>query len=247
MLTSVSSVARDRQEGAVEVGGPELAPLPADRALARVVLERGNRARRDQGHLGRRRRAGPRPSRARSRRRRRPGSGGPGGAGRRRREASRASPGRTTGRRSRAAAGRRIPCRHRPVRACRKRIGGASRPGRKPAGAVRTPCYSRAAMRLIITEKNNSAHKIADILSGGQASEDATYKVPFYTWTDADRRADGGRAQGPRDERRLRRGLLELAGDRPARADRRRARRASRPTRTSSRRFASSPRTRTRS
>ena len=40
-------------------------------------------------------------------------------------------------------------------------------------------------MRLIITEKNNSARKIADILSAGDASEDATYKVPFYTWTDA--------------------------------------------------------------
>ncbi|MGH2953854.1 MAG: DNA topoisomerase I, partial [Solirubrobacterales bacterium] len=40
-------------------------------------------------------------------------------------------------------------------------------------------------MRLIVTEKNNSAKKIADILSGGAAKEDATYKVPFYTWTDA--------------------------------------------------------------
>ena len=50
-------------------------------------------------------------------------------------------------------------------------------------GAVLTPCYSRAAMRLIITEKNNSAKKIADILSGGEAKADATYKVPFYTWS----------------------------------------------------------------
>ena len=41
-------------------------------------------------------------------------------------------------------------------------------------------------MRLIITEKNNSAKKIAEILSGGEAKADATYKVPFYTWTDAD-------------------------------------------------------------
>ncbi|HEX2128838.1 MAG TPA: DNA topoisomerase I [Solirubrobacterales bacterium] len=41
-------------------------------------------------------------------------------------------------------------------------------------------------MRLIITEKNNSAKKIADILSGGSAKADATYKVPFYTWADAD-------------------------------------------------------------
>jgi DNA topoisomerase I len=41
-------------------------------------------------------------------------------------------------------------------------------------------------MRLIITEKNNSAKKIAEILSGGTAKADATYKVPFYTWTDSD-------------------------------------------------------------
>jgi DNA topoisomerase-1 len=37
-------------------------------------------------------------------------------------------------------------------------------------------------MRLIVTEKNNSAKKIADILSGGKAKADASYKVPFYTW-----------------------------------------------------------------
>jgi DNA topoisomerase-1 len=37
-------------------------------------------------------------------------------------------------------------------------------------------------VRLIITEKNNSAKKIAEILSGGDAKADATYKVPFYTW-----------------------------------------------------------------
>ncbi len=41
-------------------------------------------------------------------------------------------------------------------------------------------------MRLIVTEKNNSAKKIAEILSGGEAKADATYKVPFYTWSDAD-------------------------------------------------------------
>src|SRR5919198_5767567 len=41
-------------------------------------------------------------------------------------------------------------------------------------------------MRLIVTEKNNSAKKIADILSGGQAKADSTYKVPFYAWSDAD-------------------------------------------------------------
>jgi DNA topoisomerase-1 len=38
-------------------------------------------------------------------------------------------------------------------------------------------------MRLIVTEKNNSAKKIADILSGGEAKADAVYKVPFYTWS----------------------------------------------------------------
>ena len=37
-------------------------------------------------------------------------------------------------------------------------------------------------MRLIVTEKNNSAKKIAEILSHGEAKADATYKVPFYTW-----------------------------------------------------------------
>ena len=43
-------------------------------------------------------------------------------------------------------------------------------------------------MRLIVTEKNNSAKKIADILgaSTGGPSEDKTFEVPFYTWTDAD-------------------------------------------------------------
>src|SRR3712207_8913591 len=41
-------------------------------------------------------------------------------------------------------------------------------------------------MRLIITEKNNSAKKIAEILSRGEAKADAAYKVPFYTWSDGD-------------------------------------------------------------
>jgi DNA topoisomerase-1 len=41
-------------------------------------------------------------------------------------------------------------------------------------------------VRLIITEKNNSAKKIADILSGGEANADAAYKVPFYRWSQAD-------------------------------------------------------------
>lgn len=43
-------------------------------------------------------------------------------------------------------------------------------------------------MRLIVTEKNSSAKKIAEILgapSGGPKA-DKTYKVPFYTWTDPD-------------------------------------------------------------
>ncbi len=41
-------------------------------------------------------------------------------------------------------------------------------------------------MRLIVTEKNNSAKKIAEILSGGAAKADATYKVPNYTWSDSE-------------------------------------------------------------
>ncbi|HEX6586974.1 MAG TPA: DNA topoisomerase I [Solirubrobacterales bacterium] len=41
-------------------------------------------------------------------------------------------------------------------------------------------------MRLIVTEKNNSAKKIADILSGGTAEEAASYKTPFYAWSDSD-------------------------------------------------------------
>ena len=42
-------------------------------------------------------------------------------------------------------------------------------------------------MRLIITEKNNSAKKIAEILSRRlRPRTDASYKVPFYEWSDAD-------------------------------------------------------------
>jgi DNA topoisomerase I len=41
-------------------------------------------------------------------------------------------------------------------------------------------------MRLIVTEKNNSAKKIADILSGGTAKEDSSYKTPYYTWGSGD-------------------------------------------------------------
>jgi DNA topoisomerase I len=37
-------------------------------------------------------------------------------------------------------------------------------------------------MRLIVTEKNNSAKKIADILSGGTAKEESSYRTPYYTW-----------------------------------------------------------------
>ena len=40
-------------------------------------------------------------------------------------------------------------------------------------------------MRLIITEKNNSAKKIAEILSGGSLKDGASYKTPYYEWSDA--------------------------------------------------------------
>ena len=40
-------------------------------------------------------------------------------------------------------------------------------------------------MRLIVTEKNNSARKIAEILGAGP-SEEKSYKVPYYTWSDAE-------------------------------------------------------------
>ena len=40
-------------------------------------------------------------------------------------------------------------------------------------------------MRLIVTEKNNSAKKIAEILSGGTAKEDASFKTPYYEWSDS--------------------------------------------------------------
>jgi DNA topoisomerase-1 len=42
-------------------------------------------------------------------------------------------------------------------------------------------------MRLIVTEKNSSAKKIAEILGapGGGPQSDKSFKVPFYTWTDA--------------------------------------------------------------
>ncbi|HEX6116195.1 MAG TPA: DNA topoisomerase, partial [Solirubrobacterales bacterium] len=56
-------------------------------------------------------------------------------------------------------------------------------------------------MRLIVTEKNNSAKKIAQILSGGAAKEDKSYKVPYYTWSgpEGDERTVGlkGHVVGP--------------------------------------------------
>jgi DNA topoisomerase-1 len=39
-------------------------------------------------------------------------------------------------------------------------------------------------MRLIVTEKNNSAKKIAEALSNGSNGADKSFKVPFYTWSD---------------------------------------------------------------
>ena len=41
-------------------------------------------------------------------------------------------------------------------------------------------------MRLIVTEKNNSAQKIAEILSGGSATETKSFTVPVFRWTDGD-------------------------------------------------------------
>jgi DNA topoisomerase-1 len=43
-------------------------------------------------------------------------------------------------------------------------------------------------MRLIVTEKNNSAKKIAEILGAAQGgpTSDKTFKVPYYMWTDSD-------------------------------------------------------------
>jgi len=38
-------------------------------------------------------------------------------------------------------------------------------------------------MRLIVTEKNNSAKKIAEIL-GGSPGSDKSFRVPYYTWSD---------------------------------------------------------------
>src|SRR5918994_6771917 len=49
----------------------------------------------------------------------------------------------------------------------------------------RPPATLAGRMRLIVTEKNNSAKRIAEILGNG-AKESASYKVPYYTWSDAD-------------------------------------------------------------
>src|SRR5436305_9552039 len=53
-----------------------------------------------------------------------------------------------------------------------------------PACVADDPCYPRRPMRLIVTEKNNSAQKIAEALSRGSNASDKTFKVPFYTWKD---------------------------------------------------------------
>lgn len=55
-----------------------------------------------------------------------------------------------------------------------------------PAKTRQVPCYPRAAMRLIVTEKNNSAQKISDILSGGTATEEASFRTPYYVWDGPD-------------------------------------------------------------
>ncbi len=41
-------------------------------------------------------------------------------------------------------------------------------------------------MQLIVTEKDNSAKKIAQILSGGKAKQDKSYGIPHYGWEDED-------------------------------------------------------------
>jgi DNA topoisomerase-1 len=41
-------------------------------------------------------------------------------------------------------------------------------------------------MRLIVTEKDNSAKKISQILSGGKAKSQKSYTIPYYVWGDGD-------------------------------------------------------------
>ncbi len=79
-------------------------------------------------------------------------------------------------------------------------------------------------MRLIVTEKNNSAKKIADLPQQGQRDQRQNLQSPVLHLDRRERRrAAHDRAQGPRARPGLPRGLLELAEDGPARPDRRRA------------------------
>src|SRR5205085_2038665 len=55
----------------------------------------------------------------------------------------------------------------------------------EPIATLADPNDRNPQMRLIVTEKNNSAKKIAEIL-GGSPKADKSYKVPFYTWSDGD-------------------------------------------------------------
>src|SRR5436190_19873037 len=41
-------------------------------------------------------------------------------------------------------------------------------------------------MRLIVTEKDNSAKKISQILSGGKAKQEKSYTIPYYVWGEGD-------------------------------------------------------------
>src|ERR687892_369785 len=52
-----------------------------------------------------------------------------------------------------------------------------------PKAPPSPPATLAGRMRLIVTEKNNSARKIAQILGDG-AKENSSYKVPYWTWTD---------------------------------------------------------------
>ena len=52
-----------------------------------------------------------------------------------------------------------------------------------PVREISTVATVANSMRLIITEKNNSADKISKIL-GGSPKAEKSYSIPFYTWTD---------------------------------------------------------------
>ena len=97
-------------------------------------------------------------------------------------------------------------------------------------------------MRLIVTEKNNSAKKIAEILSKGEAKADATYKVPFYSWGDGDDAQMTVGLKGHVLNPAFPEGYSNWQETDLEDPDRRRAGHRGRPTRTSSRRSASSPR-----